>query len=61
MEQEDNIPTDTSRTQLTKINYCHDAMIDMIIRDPHIKQGDLAKYFGYTQSWLSTAMATILL
>ena len=39
---------------LAKISYTHDAMIDLIIAEPAVSQGDLAKFFGYTQSWVST-------
>jgi hypothetical protein len=36
-----------------KLNYSHEAMIDLIIANPMISQGDLARHFGYTQSWVS--------
>lgn len=31
-------------------------MIDLLIADPRISQGQLAKEFGYTQAWISRAM-----
>lgn len=40
-------------TDLKKISYTHDAIIDAIIAAPGISQGELAKEFGYTQTWLS--------
>ena len=39
---------------IAKVSYTHDAMIDLIIADPSVSQGDLARFFGYTQSWVST-------
>jgi predicted nucleic acid-binding protein len=33
-------------------------MIDMIIAEPHISQGQLAVRFGYTQAWVSTIMSS---
>jgi hypothetical protein len=43
---------------IQKINYTHDNMIDLIISQPGISQGALAAIFGYTQSWISTIMAS---
>ncbi len=34
-------------------NYSHDAMIDAIISNPTISQGELASMFGYTAGWIS--------
>lgn len=39
--------------ELKKVSYSHDAMIDMIIANPAISGGELAKEFGYTQTWIS--------
>jgi len=39
--------------QLQKVHYTHDAMIDLIIADPSISQGQIAAHFGYTQGWVS--------
>lgn len=44
--------------QLAKISYSHDAIIDMILADPMIQQGDIARLTGYSQSWLSVMMAS---
>jgi hypothetical protein len=41
-----------------KMNYTHEACVDLIIARPGISQGQIAAYFGYSQSWLSTVMAT---
>lgn len=43
---------------LKKVSYTHDAMIDLIIENPAIMQGDLAKAFGYTQAWVSNIIAS---
>ena len=36
-----------------KLNYTHDAMIDLIIANPRISNQQLADAFGYTASWVS--------
>jgi len=36
-----------------KANYTHEAMIDCIIQNPSITQGELAQHFGYTEGWVS--------
>lgn len=41
-----------------KVNYTHDAMIDTIIANPRISQGELARQFGYTQPWVSQIMSS---
>jgi hypothetical protein len=38
---------------IAKVRYTHDAMIDMLIANPGIAQGALAKHFGFTQAWVS--------
>lgn len=40
-------------TQIKKITYTHDAMIDKMIENPTISQGQLAAHFGYTPGWVS--------
>ena len=39
--------------EIKKISYTHDAMIDLIVANPTISQGDIALYFGYTAPWVS--------
>jgi hypothetical protein len=39
--------------EIAKVSYTHDAMIDLIIANPMMSQGERAKHFGYTQSWVS--------
>lgn len=36
-----------------KVRYTHDAMIDIIIANPAISQGELSTTFGYSQGWVS--------
>jgi hypothetical protein len=48
--------TDSAAGAIKRVKYTHDALIDMIIANPAISQGELAKAFGYTQGWLSRVM-----
>lgn len=43
---------------IQKIRYSHDAMIDMIVANPWISQGELARNFGYTEGWVSQVIAS---
>ena len=43
---------------IKKVNYSHEAMIDMILVNPMISQNELAARFGYSASWVSTVMAS---
>lgn len=43
---------------IDKIRYSHDAMVDMIVANPWISQGELAKAFGYTEGWVSQVLAS---
>lgn len=38
---------------IMKVRYSHDAMIDLMIADPTIRQNDLAAIFDRTPSWIS--------
>jgi len=38
---------------LQRLNYSHDAMIDLLIANPMIQQGELAAAFGYSEPWVS--------
>ncbi len=48
----------TPTTAIKKASYTHKAMIDIIIANPGVNQGELAKYFGFTQGWVSQIMAS---
>jgi len=39
--------------QVKKVRYTTDAVIDEILVNPSISQGELAERFGYTQAWMS--------
>jgi hypothetical protein len=43
---------------IKKVNWSHDAMIDLLIANPAMSQGELAAAFGYTQSWVSLVMSS---
>ena len=43
---------------IAKINYSHDAMINLIIADPGISQNAIAARFGYSATWVSQVMAS---
>lgn len=45
--------TQSASTAIATVRYTHDAMIDLIIAQPAIKQAELAKHFGYTEPWVS--------
>jgi hypothetical protein len=44
--------------RLAKIRYTHQDMIDFIIANPGISQGQVALRYGYTQGWISNVMAS---
>lgn len=43
---------------IAKVKYSHDAMIDIIIQNPSVSQGELALAFGYTPGWVSQIIAS---
>lgn len=43
---------------LKKLRYSHDAMIDVLIEQPNIKQYELAEMFGVTKEWVSMLMCS---
>jgi predicted XRE-type DNA-binding protein len=48
--------TESAAGAIARVKYSHDAMIDLIIEQPGISQGELASRFGYTQAWVSRVM-----
>lgn len=48
--------TESAAGAIQRVKYTHDALIDMIIANPAVSQGQLAMAFGYTQGWLSRVM-----
>ena len=45
--------TESAANAIARVNYSHDAMIDILIANPGITQNELAKMFGYTVPWVS--------
>ena len=45
--------TASAANALGRVRYTHDAMIDLMIAQPMLSQGDLARHFGFTQAWVS--------
>jgi hypothetical protein len=45
--------TESAANAIARVKYSHDAMIDLIISNPMASQGEIARYFGYTQAWVS--------
>lgn len=43
---------------IAKVRYSHKAMVDMIVANPWISQGELATNFGYTEGWVSQVIAS---
>jgi hypothetical protein len=43
---------------LAKLRYSHTDMIDFIIANPSVSQGQLAARYGYTPAWVSNVMAS---
>lgn len=48
--------TESAANAIARVRYSHDAMIDMIVANPSVSQGELAAAFGYTQAWVSRVM-----
>lgn len=45
--------TASAANAIVRVKYTHDAMIDLIIQNPMVSQGEIAGHFGYTQAWVS--------
>lgn len=43
---------------LAKVSYTHEAMIDLLLAQPAMSQGDLAAHFGYSASWICQILAS---
>jgi hypothetical protein len=43
---------------LANMKYSHDAMVDVIVANPSIKQKELAAMFGRSDAWISVVMAS---
>ena len=47
-----------TRIGVEKISYTHDGMIDHILANPGISQGELGYIYGYSAGWISQIMAS---
>ena len=52
------LSTKSAATSLQKVNYSHDAMIDIIIAVPGCTQNTIAQHFGYSVGWVSRIMCS---
>ena len=41
-----------------KVSYTHEAMAELIVANPMISQGEIARHFGYTQGWICQIIAS---
>lgn len=48
--------TESAANAIQRVKYSHDGMIDLLIANPAISQGQIAAHFGYTQPWVSRVM-----
>jgi hypothetical protein len=45
--------TESAQNAIARVTYTHDAMIDLMLANPMLSQGEIARHFGYTQAWVS--------
>ena len=43
-------------TRLKRVNYTHDAMIDLLLQSPDARASELAEIFGYSEGWVCSIM-----
>jgi hypothetical protein len=53
-----DVPAHVGAKPPSRLNYSHDAFIDLIVANPGISQNEIAMKLGYTASWVSTVMST---
>lgn len=41
-----------------RLNYTHEAMVDLIIAEPTVTTAELATIFGYSRGWISRVIAS---
>lgn len=49
----DPAPRPAGKTELAKVRFYHDTIIDLILVNPSISQNELAKQCGYSVTWMS--------
>ena len=47
-----------ARAGVSKLSYTHDSMVDHLIANPMISQGELGLIYGYSASWISQILAS---
>lgn len=50
---DDDLPVEAKKPEIARVRYTHDAIIDEIMVNPAVSQGELSKRFGFTQAWMS--------
>lgn len=50
--------TKSGKNAIASVSYTHDGMIDLILAHPEMGQEEIARYFGYTQGWVSRVMGS---
>lgn len=53
-------PPPNPKQAVQKLNYSHEAMVNLIIANPAISGNELAEIFGYSASWISTIITSDL-
>jgi len=48
-----SLETEARKPSVAKVRYTHDAVIDEIIAEPSVSQGELSRRFGFTETWMS--------
>lgn len=43
---------------IQKVRYTHEDMIDFILANPGVAQGEIARRYGYTQAWVSRIISS---
>lgn len=46
------------KNAIAEVGYSHDAMIDVLVARPMATQREIARHFGYTESWVSQVFAS---
>lgn len=45
-------------TELKKVGYTHEAMIDLILQDPTVTSSELGELLGYSSAWVARILAS---
>lgn len=46
------MPQQDERKPLQKLNYSHEAMVDLILAEPSVTNKELAEIFNYSEAWI---------